>query len=92
VEALFRAYFTEDRDISNVGTLTDLVVEAGLGRGSAETLLKGEAGMEAISEAGELSRKHQVNGVPFFIVNNEITLSGAQPPEAFLDAFEQSKK
>jgi predicted DsbA family dithiol-disulfide isomerase len=28
-----------------------------------------------------------VDGVPFFIVNGKITLAGAQPPEAFLEAF-----
>ena len=40
VEALFRAYFTEGRDISNRQTLIDVVAEAGLdraaGRGVAE--------------------------------------------------------
>ena len=40
VEALFRAYFTEGRDISNRQTLLDVVAEAGLdrqqGRGRAE--------------------------------------------------------
>jgi predicted DsbA family dithiol-disulfide isomerase len=33
VEALFRAYFTEGRDISNHQTLLDMVAEAGLDRG-----------------------------------------------------------
>ena len=34
-------------------------------------------------------RRFRVDGVPFFIVNGELTLSGAQPPEAFLAAFNQ---
>jgi predicted DsbA family dithiol-disulfide isomerase len=29
-------------------------------------------------------------GVPFFIVNGEVALSGAQPPETFLAAFERA--
>jgi predicted DsbA family dithiol-disulfide isomerase len=28
-----------------------------------------------------------VDGVPFFIIGGKITLGGAQPPEAFLEAF-----
>jgi predicted DsbA family dithiol-disulfide isomerase len=87
VESLFVAYFTEGRDIINRQTLIDVVAEAGLERQIAEAMLNSEEGMDAIKEAEELSRRHRVGGVPFFIINNEITLSGAQQPDAFLDAF-----
>jgi predicted DsbA family dithiol-disulfide isomerase len=90
VEALFRAYFTEGRDISNPRTLLDVVAEAGLNRGKAEVMLNGEDGLEAIQEADQLSRRFRVEGVPFFIVNGTLTLSGAQPPDAFLEAFRQA--
>jgi predicted DsbA family dithiol-disulfide isomerase len=90
VEALFRAYFTEGRDISNRQTLIDVVAEAGLDREQAEALLKGDEGLEAIKEANELARRFRVEGVPFFIVNGKVTLSGAQPPEVFLEAFRQT--
>jgi predicted DsbA family dithiol-disulfide isomerase len=87
VEALFRAYFTQGRDITNRQTLIDVVAEAGLERQHAENLLNSEEGMDAIKEAEGLSRRYQVDGVPFFMINNQITLSGAQQPNAFLDAF-----
>ena len=90
VESLFRAYFTEGRDISNRQTLIDVVVEAGLDRNRTEAVLNSEEGMGAIEEAEDLSRRRQVSGVPFFIINNEVTLSGAQPPDAFLGAFKQA--
>ena len=90
MEALFRAYFTEGRDISNRQTLLDVVAEAGLDRGKAEGVLNSDGGQEAIKEAEELSRRVRVEGVPFFIINGKITLSGAQPPEAFLEAFRQA--
>ena len=51
VEALFLAYFTEGRDISNRQTLLDVVAEAGLDRHKAEGVLNGDEGMEAIKEA-----------------------------------------
>jgi predicted DsbA family dithiol-disulfide isomerase len=90
MEALFRAYFTEGRDISNRQPLIDVVAEGGLERGKAETVLKSDEGMEALKEAEELSRRHRADGVPFFIINGEITLSGAQQPDAFLDAFRRA--
>jgi predicted DsbA family dithiol-disulfide isomerase len=31
-----------------------------------------------------------VSGVPFFVVNGKVALSGAQPPELFLQAFEEA--
>jgi len=90
VEALFLAYFTEGRDISNQQTLIDVVSEAGMERKQAETTLNSNEGMDAIKEAGEQARRFQVNGVPFFIINSEITLSGAQSPDVFVDAFNQA--
>ena len=87
VEALFRAYFTEGRDISNRTTLIDVVVEAGLERQVAEAMLNSDEGMGVIADAGELPRRHGVSGVPFFVINQEITLSGAQQPDTFLEAF-----
>jgi predicted DsbA family dithiol-disulfide isomerase len=90
VEALFRAYFTEGRDNGNRQTLLDVVAEAGLDRNMAEAVLNGDDGLEATREADELSRRFRVEGVPFFIVNGKVTLSGAQQPDAFRDAFKQA--
>jgi predicted DsbA family dithiol-disulfide isomerase len=87
VEALFRAYFTEGQDIGNQQTRIDVVAVAGLDRQAAKVMLNSDEGMKVIQEAGELSRRHGVTGVPFFIINQKLTLSGAQAPETFLDAF-----
>ena len=56
----------------------------------AEAVLNSDDGLEAIKEADELARRFRVEGVPFFIVNGKITLSGAQQPDAFLEAFARS--
>jgi predicted DsbA family dithiol-disulfide isomerase len=90
MEALFRAYFTEGRDISNRQTLIDVVAEVGLNRNRAESVLNSNDGLEALKEAEGLSQRHRVDGVPFFIINGKITLGGAQPPDAFLEAFKQA--
>ena len=87
VEALFRAYFIEGRDIGKPETIIDVVAEAGLGRQVVEEMLNSDGGMGAIATGRELSQQHNVDSVPFFIVNKKITLSGAQASEVFLEAF-----
>jgi len=89
VEALFRAYFIEGKSIGNQETLIDVGAEVGLDQQAVETMLNSDQGMDVIEKAGELSKRHQLTGVPFFIINNAITLSDAQEPDTFLDAFRQ---
>jgi predicted DsbA family dithiol-disulfide isomerase len=90
VEAMFRAYFTEGRDISNRQTFLDVVAEAGLDRYEAEALLNSDDGLEAIKDADAVARWLRVEGVPFFIISGTLMLSGAQPPDAFLAVFRQA--
>lgn len=89
VEALFRAYFTEGLDIGNRQTLIDVGSEAGLDRQAAENMLDSDEGMDAIANAREMSQRYGVDGVPFFIINQKIALSGAQDSEVFVEAFKQ---
>jgi predicted DsbA family dithiol-disulfide isomerase len=84
VEALFWAYFTDGRDISNRQALLDVVAEAGLDRHQAESLLNSEDGLEVIKEADALARRFRVDAVPFFLVNGTLMLSGAQLPNFFV--------
>ena len=87
VEALFLAYFIEGRDISNRQTLIDVVADAGLDRHQAEVVLGSDEGMEAIKAAEVKAQRAGVQGVPFFIVNGVLSISGAQGSDAFLEAF-----
>jgi predicted DsbA family dithiol-disulfide isomerase len=89
VEVLFRAYFTEGRDISVRQTLLDVVAQAGLDRRMAASMLDGDDGLDEIRAEEERARRAGVQGVPFFIINGEVAISGAQPPGVFLDAFDR---
>src|ERR1700722_11740464 len=90
VEAVFRAYFVEGRDIRQTTVLLDVAAGAGLDRGRAEAVLSGDEGLAAIRAAEEQARRGGVQGVPYFLINNTVALSGAREPSAFLDAFEQA--
>jgi len=91
VESLFRAYFTEGLDVGNRQTLIDVGAESGLDRHAVEPMLDSNEGLDVIANAREMSQRYGVDGVPFFIINQKIALSGAQNPEIFLDAFKQAQ-
>jgi predicted DsbA family dithiol-disulfide isomerase len=90
VESLFHAYFTDGRDLSDRATLADVAAGAGLDRAEVDDLLAGDRGMDAVRVGEDEARRLGVSGVPFFVVNGRIALSGAQPPELFRQAFEQA--
>jgi predicted DsbA family dithiol-disulfide isomerase len=90
VEALFRAYFTEGRDLCHTPTLLDVATGAGLDRGRAKGLLRGNAGLAKVRAAEEQAHRLGVQGVPFFVINGEVALSGAREVSAFLIAFHQA--
>jgi predicted DsbA family dithiol-disulfide isomerase len=90
VEAVFRAYFTEGRDISRTAVLLDVVVEASLNRNRAEAVLNSDDGLAALQAAEEQARRASIQGVPYFLINGTVALSGAREPSAFLAAFEQA--
>ncbi|OAI46553.1 disulfide bond formation protein DsbA [Planctomycetaceae bacterium SCGC AG-212-F19] len=91
VEAVFRAYFTEGQDISKPQSLLDVTARAGLDRGRAEGVLTSDDGLVAMRAAEEQARSGGVQGVPFFVVNKIVALSGAVGSSAFLNAFDQAE-
>jgi predicted DsbA family dithiol-disulfide isomerase len=72
VETLFRAYFTEGRDLGHTPTLLDVAAGAGLDRGRAEELLRGDEGLAEVRAAEGWIRHPGVQGVPFFVIADEV--------------------
>jgi len=90
VERLFRAYFLDGLDIGAPNLLAQLAGESGLDARAAAAWLASDAGGAEVREADREARRLGVGGVPFFIINQRIAVSGAQPAEALLDAFRQA--
>ena len=84
VDALFRAYFEEARDIGDPAVLADIAKGAGLG-GWPEA--KDQA---TVSAKEEHVRNLGISGVPTFIFNRESGLSGAYPPEQLAKAIREA--
>lgn len=86
--ALFRAHFTDNRDVSDHGVLADVAGSVGLDRARAATLLAGDdyGEMVRVEEAMWIDRN--ITGVPAFILDGRMLVPGAQEPEAFIRIIE----
>ena len=86
-QRLFRAYFTEGRDIGAHGVLADLAVDAGLDRDEVLRSLAGEEHADDVDADIAWARQLGISGVPFFVLDGKYAVSGAQPPELFDQAL-----
>ena len=91
VERLFRAYFLEGRFVGDRETLAALGAEAGCDGDAALAWLESGRGADAIAPAEARVRELGIGGVPFFIVDGRVGLSGAQPPETMRAAIAQAR-
>lgn len=90
VERLFRAYFTDGRDLSDLTTLAAVAAEGGLVPSEVADLLAGDDGTEVVKGAEQKARSLGVTGVPFVVINGVVAVSGAQSPEVFHRAIAQA--
>lgn len=90
VAGVFEAYFQQGRDIGDVETLADIAQTCGERREAiVEYLSSGEDADAVRRMAGQLS-KQGVEGVPFFIFNRSLAVSGAQSLAALGAALRQA--
>jgi len=89
-EELFRAHFTEGAVLADRETLADVAARAGLDRKAVADYLAGDEDKALIEQADVEARSAGIGGVPFFIFNRKVGLSGAQDPETLLEAMEQA--
>jgi predicted DsbA family dithiol-disulfide isomerase len=88
VEALFRAYFIDGRDIGDQRTLAALAGDAGLEPDAAADWLAGPAARDEVLGEDRGARRLGINAVPCFIFERQYAVSGAQEPEFFLPVFD----
>jgi predicted DsbA family dithiol-disulfide isomerase len=89
-ERLFKAYFTDTLAVDDHLVLTDVAVAAGLPADRvARVLESGEFLGDVLADVSQ-ARAFGANGVPFFVIDRKVGISGAQPAEVFSKALEQA--
>ena len=84
VDALFRAYFEEAKDIGDAAVLNEIAQASGVSG------WPGQANATAVAEKEEGVRGLGISAVPTFILDRKLGVSGAHPPEALADAIRQA--
>jgi len=89
-ELVKRAYFTQGRNIADHDELRALAAEVGLRPQDVESVLADESAysQEVMADIAQ-ARQIGVQGVPFFVLDGRLAISGAQPVEVFTRALEQ---
>ncbi len=88
-ERLLTLFFIEGEDIGDHDLLADVGAQNGLERAVVERLLAGNSDEEEVREEIATAQRMGINGVPFYIFNNRVGASGAQPPEVLLQGIRQ---
>lgn len=104
-EALFTAYFEREQDVgqwdvlaevaSSVASREDPTLKTFDTRDDAERFLRSSKWDAEVRDGYATAQKLEVRGVPFFCLGSpsafeqRYAVSGAQPPEVFLEVFEE---
>jgi predicted DsbA family dithiol-disulfide isomerase len=89
VERLFQAQHVEGLRIDDPEVLAELAAEIGL-KGAAATPEAGDA--RGVLDDVEEARHLRVSGVPFFLFDRRLAVSGAQSSELLLEALRQAAR
>lgn len=89
-EALFKAYFTEGKNINDVSTLAEIGAGIGIGKDAVREALAQQTFVNEVRTDIYEAQQVGVRGLPFFVFNRKYAVSGAQQPEVFLGALQQS--
>lgn len=90
VEALFRAFFVDGVDLTDPARVVEVAQGAGLAHADVVAALASRAAREHVRIAAARARELGVQGVPFFVFDGKIAVSGAQRPETLADAMRQA--
>ncbi len=90
VEAIFAAQFLEGRHVGDRAVLADVAGACGMGREAVLHYLESSADADAVRGGAVEAQRKGISGVPFFVFNNRLAASGAQPPDALLQVMRQA--
>jgi len=91
MEAVFKAYFTQGRDIGDHATLGDCAAEAGLDRTEVLKFLAGDIADREMHAADQAAREAGVSGVPSFFLDGYGLFSGAMPADTIASALRRGR-
>jgi predicted DsbA family dithiol-disulfide isomerase len=90
-EALFRAFFERGEDIGNTDVLARLASEVGLEGNALRQALDKDEYLESVLADEQEAKRLGISGVPAFIADRRVALSGVQSVENLKKLIERAR-
>lgn len=90
IDAIYQAYFENGRDIGSLDVLVAIAEELQLDSVKLREQLAANEALEAVRTDLANAQGYAIRGVPYFILDGKLAVSGAQAAEGFLSALKQA--
>ena len=88
-ERLLAAYFEQGLNLNRAEVLADLAAEVGLDRDAVLADLETGTHLAAVRADQEQAIEYGIGGVPFYVFDGRLAVSGAQSPDVFVSALQR---
>lgn len=92
LEALYAGYFTDALPIFTADDLMPFVEQVGLDTDAARSLLAADDYLDRVISDQQVAAELGATGVPFFVLDARLGISGAQPAEVFSQALARARQ
>jgi len=90
ITAVNKAYFAAAQQVFDRDVIIEVAAGAGLEASAVQEVLDGDAYADAVRQDELEARQLGISGVPFFVFDMALGVSGAQPAETFTSALNQA--
>ena len=92
IENFFKAFFIDGMNLTDFEIVSKVALDSGLDSETINGVFHDNLFEKFVQEDIIMSKKYNITGVPFYVIDDSIGISGAQPPEVIVDAINQSNK
>ena len=92
IENFFKAFFIDGMNLTAFEIVSKVASDIGLDGETINGVFHDNLFEKFVQEDIIMSKKFNITGVPFYVIDDSIGISGAQPPEVIVDAINQSNK
>jgi predicted DsbA family dithiol-disulfide isomerase len=88
-DRLMDAYWSEAQDIGDPDALRSLSAEVGLDEAEVDAVLAGDRYRDLVASSTAQAHSIGIDAIPAFLLDRRLVILGAQPREAFEQAFQR---
>ena len=92
VEMIFKSYFEESKDIGDINVLLDIAKKVGMDAEKIRNKFENDDDRSIIISEEQGNRENGVMGVPAYIIDDGITLTGSQPVDSIVKLLQHLNK